>query len=370
MSGENTGVVAPSEVSPSEMQAILRGLGTDFSERVAMAVSFFRSTAQSYRGPYFQQTIDRTDKELLFWCQVLAQIHGAQNEPFCSLLTDELYWDLPLISHRTGYDPINWAPFIETKKWMWEKVIKQWNPSMTAYGKNLDLFLFFIAAFNPRAKDDDPLEDESPYERKARGRFITPYEQGEILELIHKRIKNIPVFLDQWLAVPRVPIEIKKKLAHAWVNERGWLELPRLFARSAAIGDPRVEKCSAEGLITLRGWCDLLTNFDGKLQRLLCMLRAINIPPEVAIAGAYGTLLTNANLRIEINADFKERYSREETRVIFNYILAVIAEWEKGEQGEFTDGVGVFVHGRKIDVVIHAEGKRGAFDSFEFSSST
>lgn len=242
MSQERSGgVIAPSEMSLSEMQVILQGLGTDFSERVAKATSFFRSVAQNCnKAPYSLQRVDQTDKETLFWCKMLAQIHEATSEElFCSLLIDKLYWDLPPISHRAGYDPVNWAPFLETKKWVWKRIIQQWDPSLGTPGLNMDIFLFLVAAFQPTMNGIDgifwPIKDESPYERKSQGRLITSYEQGQLLEFINQRVKDVPILLDYWFSFPRVPMEIRKKLAHAWVNERGWRELPTLFACSAAI---------------------------------------------------------------------------------------------------------------------------------------
>lgn len=373
MSQERSGgVIASSEVSHAEMQVILRGLGTNFSERVAQASSFFFA-AQKNMGGFYSEAIDKADKETLFWCKILEEVYREMPEsqgitPFCSLLINELYWELPNIKHHSHY-AINWAPFMKTKKWIWEKAVKQWEPSIAASEWNLNAFLFLITAFNPRAKDDSTLENESLYERKANGRFITPYEQVQLLELIHQRVKDSPVFLEHWLSFPRVPMEIAKKLAHAWVNERGLLKLRTLFARSAAIGEPKIEDCSKEGIEVLQEWSQLLVDFDQQLQRLDRMLHAADgMPPEVAIkSGAHRYLLTQGNIRVVIRANFEERYAKEETLAIFNRILAVVAEWGKGERGEFMNGVFIY-GGRKVNVAIYVEGKRGVFDSFEFSS--
>lgn len=187
-------------------------------------------------GHSWEIAVNNADQRALFFYELFEQEYERQtsNESFSSFLINSLYWDLPNFA-TSLYWTVNWAPFIETKRKIWKRVMQEWNPSLAASEWNMNAFLFLIAVFNPRAKDDSILKDESLYERRTRGSSITPYEQGQLLELIHHRTEKTPVFLEHWLSMPRVPVEIRKKLAHAWVNERGWLELRTLFAHSAAI---------------------------------------------------------------------------------------------------------------------------------------
>lgn len=162
-------------------------------------------------GFSWETRVNEKDKETLFLCKLFEQEYKRQapvnseetrEEALCSFLMDTLYWELPnYAQYPHNHWTQNWAPFIETKKWMWERVIKEWDPSLGTLGWNTDIFLFLIAVFQPPMMNGIdgivwPISgNESPYECKAQGRFTNDYERAQLLELIHQRVKDKPVFL-------------------------------------------------------------------------------------------------------------------------------------------------------------------------------